>query len=80
MNKTKKKSKKSKKSLKTRKVTSKVGLSLLPTFSFNTKKRELKKQHSYLPTFYNKMTQLQNDAKQRFKVRRWSWANQWVWI
>ncbi len=65
MNKTKKKSNKSKKFLKTRKVTSKVGLSLLPTFSFNTKKRELKKQHSYLPTFYNKMTQLQSYSPER---------------
>jgi hypothetical protein len=66
MNRTKKKYKKSKPALKSRKrFTSKARLSSLPTFSFHTKKRELKKQHSYAPTFHQQMTPLGSFSPER---------------
>ena len=66
MNRTKKKYKKSKSALKSRKrFTSKARLSSLPTFSFHTKKRELKKENSYVPTFHQQMTHLVSFSPER---------------
>jgi hypothetical protein len=75
MNKTKKKYQKSIKRKQTsknvlklrKKLISKVKLSSLPSFSFkNTaENKELKKQHSYAPTFHRQMTPLQSYSPER---------------
>ena len=61
------KTKKNKKSIRSnRKLTSKVSLTLIPTLNLQTKKKELKKMHSYEPSFQRrKLTPLGSFSPER---------------